>query len=191
VRKKMKAPTWRVWAFVGAVVALTPASTPQAAPEPAASGTSAASAAGSAVAPPVGEPLGPHWPRDESDVPTVEEWKTATAVRLSRVGYRALECRASRVREWLKIHCGEVLTASISVLGGDNDHVHLWRPPADANGQPQKGADVVMAVRPGDARVLQVWAIGFGYEGFGGIEPVFTISEQWVEGEGAPLVTVG
>src|SRR5262245_20048710 len=41
----------------------------------------------------------------DSKTPKLNEWQTATRVRITRRGPRAEGCRAWRTRAWLKVHC--------------------------------------------------------------------------------------
>lgn len=177
----------RVRLAMGAVLALvlTPVALSSAQPAPSGSAVASASAPPAPPAPPIDG----SWPRTETPVPTAEEWKQAEPVSLTRQGRGAVDCRAHRLREWLKVHCPTLVTASIAILGGSSDDVHLWKAPLGEHGVPGPGADIVMAVRPGDRRVLQVLGVGFGYEGISGMELSFVLSEQWVEGDAAPIVT--
>jgi hypothetical protein len=161
---------------------------------PAASAASAASAAPAAEAPPAVEgksfaeaPPG----AEKSKAPTPEEWKTAPWVALTR---SAALCRAYRVREWLKIHCDGFPAAGVSLLAGQNEGVMVYVDQTSEAGnevmKKPRPAEVIFPVRRGDGRVLQIAQFGEGYDGPLGWNVAFTVSEQWVDGEAGPIITV-
>jgi len=149
---------------------------------------SATAATSSQKQEPVGEAVGPHWPREASAIPTQDEWKNAITVKPARVDHLARACRFSRVKEWLKIHCPKLHTSAISVLGGSDKDVHMWIAPVHELEGTKPGADIIFPVRPGDRRLIQVLEFGEAYAGPGHPVLSFTISEQWIDGEAAPIV---
>jgi hypothetical protein len=122
--------------------------------------------------------------------PKPDEWKAAPVVRLS---HDVEACRAYRVREWLKIHCAGFPAAGISLLAGARTGVALWVDPPRDPGDGMKtlrSAEVILPVRRGDGRLLQIGQFGPGYDGPVAWNLAFTISEQWIEGDAAPIVSV-
>jgi len=123
-------------------------------------------------------------------VPKPDEWKAAPVVRLAR---DVDACRAYRVREWLKIHCAGFPAAGASLLAGTRTGVGLWvdppRDPADGM-KTLSSAEVIFPVRRGDGRLFQLGQFGEGYDGPIAWNLAFTISEQWIEGDRAPIVSV-
>jgi hypothetical protein len=122
--------------------------------------------------------------------PKPDEWKAAPVVRLSR---DVEACRAYRVREWLKIHCAGFPAAGASLLAGTRTGVGLWvDPPRDPGDEMKtlRSAEVIFPLRRGDGRLFQIGQFGEGYDGPVAWNLAFTISEQWIEGDGAPIVSV-
>jgi hypothetical protein len=122
--------------------------------------------------------------------PKPDEWKAAPAARLSR---DVEACRGYRVREWLKIHCAGFPAAGVSLLAGTRTGVGLWvDPPRDPSDgmKTARSAEVIFPVRRGDGRLFQVGQFGEGYDGPVAWNLAYTISEQWIDGERAPIITV-
>jgi hypothetical protein len=139
------------------------------------------------------------FPADESAAPTPDEWKTAPVVALTASSPRAsVECRAYRVREWLKIHCdrgqafdGGSTYAGVRLLAGRPDGVSVWVSPFDQRAPRRGGCELIMPVRPGDRRVLQIYDLDQGYyEGPGYPRRAFVVDEVWMEGDKGPTVIV-
>ena len=79
------------------------------------------------------------------------------------------------MREWYRLTCDDAMYGSAVLLAGARDGVD-----SDFH------ATVLMAVRKGDARVIQLnrAVFGDGYEGEGGEQvPGWTVSESWGAGE--------
>lgn len=135
------------------------------------------------------------FPEDKSKAPKPAEWKEAPRVRLSRVAERASDCRAYRVREWMKIHCDR-LVAGLRLLAGSTEGIALWiweRPPGASDTQffsSGHGADVIFPARRGDRRIFQAIDIDFGeYEGWG-TAPGVLIEERWPERAKSPEIAL-
>ena len=155
-------------------------------------GSPAASPAGPTAGPTAAGPpslaseLGKSPPSEaRSKIPTAEEWRTATPVKLSRQSPRAAACATVRVREWLRVRC-PMEAFAVSLLGGANDGLSFWI------GEDSRGAfgEVQLALRPGDRRVVQLWATRTEASGVAIVEPSIVLQELWVVGESAPTVTV-
>ncbi len=127
---------------------------------------------------------------DVTPAPKPDEWKTAPVVGLA---HDVKACRAYRVREWLKVHCTGFPAAGVSLLAGARTGVQLWvdppRDPADGM-KTLRSAEVIFPVRRGDGRLFQIGQFGPGYDGPVAWNLAFTLSEQWIEGESAPIVSV-
>jgi hypothetical protein len=175
--------------IAAAAVLLTPAG--QAPAYPAATAAPASSAA-PAAAPGEGTSLEAAPPGAEvSKAPTAEEWKTASRVKLAR---NAPACSVYLVREWLKIHCSGFPGAGVSLLAGSRDGVQVWVDPSGGEGPDSmtkpRDAEIILPLRRGDGRLFQIAQFGEGYDGPIGWNNAFSVSECWIEGEAAPIVTV-
>ena len=179
------------WLLTIAAVAalLTPAA--EAPADPAASAAPSASAA-PAPASGEGTSLDAAPPSAEvSKAPTAEEWKTASRAKLAR---SVAACNAYRVREWLKIHCSGFPGAGVSLLAGSRDGVQVWVDPSGGDGPEAmtkpRDAEIILPVRRGDGRLFQIAQFGEGYDGPIGWNNAYSVSEYWVDGEPAPIVTI-
>lgn len=130
------------------------------------------------------------FPTEKSKAPTIPEWTAAQRVRLTRMSQN-VACRASRVREWVKIHC-DTQTAGLRLITGSNDGIALWVPePFGDNvfGTLGRYSDTVFPVRQGDRRIFEVVRFDIGeWEGWGA-STVYLIEEEWLEG-GAPQIAM-
>ncbi len=145
-----------------------------------------AEAPGAAGAPTLASEMAKSPPSESrSKVPTAEEWRTATSVKLSRTSPRAAACAAVRVREWLRVRC-PMEAFAVSLLGGANDGLSFWI------GEDTRGTfgEVQLALRPGDRRVVQLWTTRTGTGGVAIVEPSVVLQELWILGEASPTVTV-
>ena len=150
------------------------------------------------AAPPVADPTRPDLASFASDPPAAEatpapkpeEWKAAPAVRLTHdVG----ACRAYRVREWLKVHCSGFPAAGVALLAGSRPGVELWvDPPHEAaeTMMTARSAEVIFPVRRGDGRLFQIGQFGPGYDGPAAWNLAYTLSEQWIDGDRAPIISL-
>ena len=112
-------------------------------------------------------------------MPTTGEWRRATHLRDVPGG-----CVGSRVREWYRLKCDDAMYGSVVLLAGSRDGAFL-----KVDGEFH--ATVLMAVRRGDSRVIQLnrAVFGDGYEGEGGEQvPGWTVSESWGAGDEAEIV---
>jgi hypothetical protein len=119
-----------------------------------------------------------------SSPPRAEQWRSAERVGLSRASSAAERvCNATRVREWLRVRCATP-TFAIGLLAGDVDGLAFWI------GSESEGryGEVQLALRPGDRRVVQLFAPPSKPDG--GPSPSFVLQEHWLEGDLAPTVVV-
>jgi len=144
----------------------------------------------------LGEPADPNSftesppPPDASPAPKPEEWKDAPKVRID---HDVEACRAYRLREWIKINCTGLPAAGVSLLAGTRADVALWVDPPKDDAETMKtprAVEVIFPVRRGDGRLFQVGQFGEGYDGPVSWNVGLAISEQWIEGERAPIVSV-
>lgn len=141
-------------------------------PEKQADPTSPAPTA-AAVAPPLAPPA-------RTKRPAVADWKTAPEVKLAR---SIKECKAQQIAEWMRIRC-DIEVSSASLLAGDAHDVAFA--PLDKN----VAFSVVVALRPGDRRVIQLNHF-FSFSRWGASEAgAAEISELWLPGAAAPVVVV-
>ena len=144
---------------------------------PAASGSPARGALQAAPKPTAAEKRSP--------VPTAKEWVTAEPAKLSRTSSAAKDCAASRVREWLRVHCRRK-TFAISLLGGTSEGLSFWIGP-EADGQP---GEVQFPLRRGDRRVVQLWKQGTDEDGHVVPEPSLVLQESWLDADPEPTISV-
>ncbi len=136
------------------------------------------------------------FPEEKSKPPRPAEWKEAPRVRVTRVAQRITDCSASRVREWIKIHCDRK-TAGIRLIAGSTDGIALWVPepiPTAADptqlGTLGRFAEIVFPVRRGDRRVFETLDFVFGdWEGWGTSSGVL-VEERWAEGAKNPEIAL-
>src|SRR5687767_230027 len=76
-------------------------------------------------------------PTDRSPVPTAADWASSAEIELTRMGAAAVlaECRAHRVREWIRVKCPKISTSVLSLLGGNTEGIAFWID----KGPPEKG----------------------------------------------------
>lgn len=180
--------------IAAAMALLTPAADAPAVPASPSAAPSAAPPTTSATAMVAGEgtSLDADPPSAEiSKTPKLDEWNGAPTVKLAR---NVPGCKAYRVREWLKIHCSGFPGAGASLVTGSRDGVLVWVDPAggegpDAMAKP-RDAEIVFPVRRGDGRVFQIAQFGEGYDGPIGWNNAYAVSEYWIAGEPAPIVTI-
>jgi hypothetical protein len=127
---------------------------------------------------------------EASPAPKPDEWKSAPSIKLD---HDVETCKAFRVREWVKIHCTDFPAAAVSLLAGTRTGVEMWVDQPKDPKEPMKtprSAQAIFPVRRGDGRIIQIGQFGEGYDGPIAWNLAFTISEQWIEGEKAPIITV-
>lgn len=112
--------------------------------------------------------------------PALADWKTAPEVKLAR---SIKECKAQQIAEWMRIRC-EIAVSSASLLAGEARDV------AFSSLEKDTAFSVVVALRPGDRRVIQLNHF-FSFSRWGVSEAgAAEISEMWLPGAAAPVVVV-
>ncbi|WP_438000695.1 hypothetical protein WMF26_13605 [Sorangium sp. So ce185] len=120
--------------------------------------------------------------------PAMAEWDDAEPVRLARDKSGAA-CKARMRREWLRIDCTAPSLAAVRTLGASAGEA--WFRLDQKNGEElASGVSVVFPVRRGDRRVIEILTGVWAYRGQLGISTNFMISEQWLDGDAGPLVSV-
>jgi len=125
--------------------------------------------------------------------PKPEDWGKAPVVSLgpSTSALRAAQCKARRLREWLRIRCEGRSVGVVRMLGGRRDgmETRLGSSSSEFDDFPQS-VELVLALRRGDLRVLEVLEIALGYKGSSSIEPWFVFSEHWPAEDDAPSISL-
>jgi hypothetical protein len=116
---------------------------------------------------------------EKSPAPTRAEWASAPLVTLDPSG-PPRSCEARRLREWVRLRCKDGSFGAIRILAGPRDGMQttLADPQVDF-GEIATTAELVIPVRRGDARVIEVMEIEFGYKGSMNVSPWLVVSEQW------------
>jgi hypothetical protein len=128
------------------------------------------------------QPLGD----EQTPRPGAAEWKPVGPVTLTDP--LPSNCRAYRLREWMKIRCSPFSTSSIALLGGAREGVVMFLDPPQWDNGPPSGGEVVFPVRRGDRRMFEWSTFGESYEGPGSPEVAFMISESWPPGDPGPTI---
>lgn len=123
--------------------------------------------------------------------PSAREWSSeAKEAQLTRVmGPTAQGCKALVLREWLRVTCPDVKAAAVSLVGGEakDAYFHVESQDAEKSGLPG-GGEFVIAVRPGDLRVIQFWTFGPGYDGPLTVIGSLIFQESWLKEERRPTL---
>ncbi|WP_433927302.1 hypothetical protein AB3662_29825 [Sorangium cellulosum] len=120
--------------------------------------------------------------------PAAAEWDAAEPVRLARDRSGAA-CKARMRREWLRIDCSARSLAMVRTLGASAGEAWFGLEQKGSDGL-ATGVSVVFPVRLGDRRVIEIGSESWEYRGQVGFSTSFVISEQWLEGDAGPLVSV-
>jgi hypothetical protein len=127
---------------------------------------------------------------EKTPAPSLDEWKGAARIKIARADKR---CNAFRLREWVKIHCS-LPAAGAALMAGNPDGVAVWVDRSSMEIEQvafkPRGVDVVFPVRRGDARYFEVFEWFADYMYPSGHVVAVSISESWVEGEPAPVLTM-
>jgi hypothetical protein len=67
--------------------------------------------------------------------------------------------------------------------------VAFWITPSKGSSEMTRGGEVLLPLRRGDRRVIQILTFGPGYDGPFTLLPAIVVQEQWLEGDAAPTVT--
>jgi hypothetical protein len=110
----------------------------------------------------------------KSKAPTKAEWASARDAAGARI--TDPKCRVQRVREWYRVGCDD---GYVSFLGGSRDGVDVG-----AREDPY-GAWFIFPARVGDVRAAE-----FLYRSKWSLAGDVIVSEQWLPGDPAPLITV-
>lgn len=121
-------------------------------------------------------------PTEESPSPKLDDWKKADEVLLER---QPANCKAHLIREWLKVHC-MLHVGGVAEIAGSNKGVLTWAEPGEH--MKDRGAEVVMPLRKGDARYFEAFELIQAYAELDWTLGL-TISEQWIDGEPGPIVS--
>src|SRR5262249_38653872 len=119
-------------------------------------------------------------PTDEkTPKPSKEEWDKAQEVKIARSTDKA--CTAKRLREWLRIECKRY-EMHVTFIAGTREgvDVHVVKASLDDSGG---DAWCVFPMRRGDRRVLLFERVSKW-----GPAPDAAVTEQWLEGDPAPIV---
>ncbi|WP_437768553.1 hypothetical protein WMF27_12990 [Sorangium sp. So ce281] len=130
-------------------------------------------------------------PPERTARPAAAEWDAAGQVSLARVA-RGGACKACRQREWLRIDCSVPSVVAVRSLGAGagGESVSVGQHRADEDGPFPSSVSVIFPVRIGDRRVIEILSIEEGYRFQTGLSTSVMISEQWLEGDAGPLVSV-
>jgi hypothetical protein len=131
------------------------------------------------------------FPEEKSPRPKDAEWKDAEQVALSPRSWVMFDsrCKAQRIREWMRLRCGET-TGQITMLGGNDPQdvsIQLdlikeeWQTFPD-------GAELIFSVRKGDCRIFEWLGVEFGYRGASTATSFLVISEEWLPWEEKPTI---
>jgi hypothetical protein len=129
-------------------------------------------------------------PKETSPRPTLEEWKSATPIQVTRRSINAHDCDVFRVREWLKIKCNTIV-AVIKQHGGNPENVFFWIGSHDGISWSEvNGGEIILPMRPGDQRIFEFFRLFpetcFGRQAL----PWLLVDETWVEGDPGPTVVI-
>jgi len=129
-------------------------------------------------------------PKESSSRPTLEEWKNATVIQITRRSMNAHDCDVFRVREWLKVKCN-ITAALVMQHGGNPENVFFWIGSHDGmDWSKVNGGEVIFPMRPGDQRVFEFFRLFpetcFGRQAL----PWLIVDETWIDGEPSPTVVI-
>lgn len=154
----------------------SPSATASAAPSP--SGTPDAS-------PPFAR--GAEIPAETSDVPKTNEWETAKVVRANQDRHNL--CSLKVLREWVRFECKHRLGAAL--VAGDPADVKIWGwGELSGSGQNAPRTLMTMRLRRGDAKIFELYELGWTYEGYTWHEPAEKLSVMWREGKEDPVIVI-
>ncbi len=131
------------------------------------------------------------FPGEASKPPAPSEWKEAPRVRPTRVSERITQCKAYRIREWVRIHCDRQ-TAGARLLAGSTEGIalHIPEPRNDADFTLGRFVEITFPVRRGDRRVFETMDFLFGdWEGWGTTSGVL-VEERWLPGAKSPEIAL-
>ena len=119
------------------------------------------------------------FPDEKTPPPQKAEWAAAPRVTLDP-SLPQSGCLAWRVREWVKLRCTSDGFGAIRLLGGKRDGLQTTLLATRNEFEEVAGeAELVIPVRRGDARVIEIMTLDFGYKGSMSVSPWRVISEHW------------
>jgi hypothetical protein len=114
--------------------------------------------------------------------PTAASFRDAPRVKPTRLGPRAVGCRAHQLGEWIRVRCpGE--TFALSLVGGDAD-VAFWIDSSTHEGE------VLLPARPGSRHVVQLWKAGKDEAGQFEPQPLIIVQQSTPTNGGPPVLTL-
>jgi hypothetical protein len=156
--------------------------TPSAAPGASAAAAPSTSASASPRAPARVLETSPP-PAGETPPPSLAEWQEAEPVALARP--LPDRCGARLRREWLRIRCRAPVPMSAALLSGTAGVSFFMIASVTEDA---RAVEMVMPLRRGDRRIVQLTEAGAGYEGPIGQEALLIVSERWLDGDAGPIV---
>lgn len=127
---------------------------------------------------------------ERTPLPTRAEWASAPRVTLDP---RTKEpgCSAWRVREWVRLRCDQGGYGAVRMLAGERDglQMRLGGPTSEFD-EAAGDLEVVLPVRRGDARVIELMSLEFGYKGSMSVEPWRVLSEVWPAEDERPTIVL-
>lgn len=164
---------------------------PDLTPPPSASLSASASASGSSSAAPAitNAPKDVFAAGEKTPLPKIADWKGAEAVTIEGSDVR---CKAVHVHEWLRIRCNSSGIENVSLLAGTRDNTFLGITAANTDMfLPDTTADIILPVRVGDRREIQVLgAVGGGYGGMLSPEAEVIVTEYWLASDEPPVIVI-
>jgi hypothetical protein len=116
---------------------------------------------------------------EKTPAPKSAEWESAPTVTLDP-SMKEYLCEARRIREWVRLSCRNGSFGAIRLLGGERDGMQTRLGDAQTEFEEFAGtAELVIPVRRGDARVIELMSIEFGYKGSMSVAPWMVVSEMW------------
>ena len=129
-------------------------------------------------------------PPERSPAPSVAEWKVASAFRFDHDRDLPQECRAARVREWVRVMCSG-MGASAGLVAGPAEGFEA-RVPLPRASKDNPGYLVQFPVRRGERRLIELRGANWDENYMGEVAllpgPRAYLSLQWNEGEDPILV---
>ena len=132
------------------------------------------------------------FPNQRSTAPTEDEWKSAPAVRLRTHTDRANRCKATLVREYLRILCPGPFGGYRHVLGPKETltpHVPMPHPRDAFSGPTRHDGHVTIALVRGEVHQFDFLEYGMGYD-WVFLEAGVFVEAFFAEGAAHPTVTV-
>ena len=139
-------------------------------------------------------------PRTRSARPSARDWARAEEATFST------DCTLTLVREWARVRCGTIddeagesggLYGSIVLLAGTRGDLSATIESCRSGRrmpEPRTRATLVMALRPGDRRVVQLYTLSMEasqYQNTPSAQvPGLTLSETWLAGARGPTIVV-